>query len=57
MIPREQVRALLSAASGDRLEALWAVAVYTGLRQGELLGLSVKLVPRNVDRKRVRTVR
>jgi integrase len=34
-----QVRALLSAASGDPLEALYVVAVHTGLRQGELLGL------------------
>jgi integrase len=35
----EQVRELLSAGSGDLLEALWVVAVHTGLRQGELLGL------------------
>src|SRR5215208_329037 len=34
-----QVRALLTAASGDRLETLYVVAVHTGLRQGELLGL------------------
>ena len=34
-----QVRALLSAAYGDRLEALYVLAVHTGLRQGELLGL------------------
>jgi len=34
-----QVRALLSPASGDRLEALYVLAVHTGLRQGELLGL------------------
>src|SRR5215217_4223927 len=34
-----QVRALLSAASGDRLEALYVLAIHTGLRQGELLGL------------------
>ena len=38
----EQVRVLLCAASGDRLEALWVVAVHTGLRQGELLGLKWK---------------
>jgi integrase len=30
---------LLTAASGDRLEALYVVAVHTRLRQGELLGL------------------
>jgi integrase len=31
--------ALFSAASGDRLEALYVVAVHTRLRRGELLGL------------------
>jgi integrase len=35
----EQVKMLLDAASGDRLEALYVLAVHTGLRQGELLGL------------------
>src|SRR5215210_4244746 len=35
----EQVKQLLDAARGDRLEALYALAVHTGLRQGELLGL------------------
>jgi integrase len=34
-----QVRALLDAARGMRNEALFVVAVHTGLRQGELLGL------------------
>ncbi len=34
-----QVRALLAAARGIRNEALYAVALHTGLRQGELLGL------------------
>jgi integrase len=34
-----QVRALLTAARGQRNEALYAVAVHTGLRQGETLGL------------------
>ncbi len=38
MTPAE-VAALLSAASGDRLEALYVAAVHTGLRRGELLGL------------------
>ncbi len=42
---REQVRVLFAAASerqgkaGDRLEALYVVAVTAGLRRGELLGL------------------
>ena len=35
----EQARALLTAARGGRNEALYVVAVHTGLRQGELLGL------------------
>ena len=35
----EQVKALFGAAQGDRLEALYILAVHTGLRQGELLGL------------------
>ena len=37
----EQARALLTTASeaGERNEALYVVAVHTGLRQGELLGL------------------
>ena len=35
----EQVKALLEVARGDRLEALYLLAVTTGLRQGELLGL------------------
>ena len=34
-----EIKALLTTASGDRLEALYVVAVHTGLRQGELLGL------------------
>src|SRR3712207_5413555 len=36
---REQVRALFEAARGDRLEALYVVAVTAGLRRGELQGL------------------
>jgi len=35
----EQTRALLRTARGDRLEALYVVAVTAGLREGELLGL------------------
>jgi integrase len=34
-----QVAALLSAATGSRLEALYVVAIHTGLRRGEMLGL------------------
>ena len=35
----EQVRALLEAASGDRLEALWTLLALTGMRRGEALAL------------------
>jgi hypothetical protein len=35
----EEARRLLEAACGDRLEALYVLAVHTGMRQGELLGL------------------
>ena len=38
-LDREQAKALLEAAYGDRFEALYVSAVTTGLRQGELLGL------------------
>ena len=34
----EQVKRLLAAARGDRLEALYVLAVATGMRQGQLLG-------------------
>jgi integrase len=35
----KQVKVLLEAARGDRLEVLYVLAIHTGLRQGELLGL------------------
>jgi integrase len=35
----EQTRTFLGAVRGDRLEALYVLAVHRGLRQGELLGL------------------
>ena len=35
----EQARRLLEVARGDRLEALWVLAITTGLRQGELFAL------------------
>ena len=41
----EQSRQLLKGARGDRLEALYVLALTTGMRQGELLGLRW----RNVD--------
>ncbi len=39
VLSREQVRAFLAAAREDRYYALYALALFTGLRQGELLGL------------------
>jgi len=36
----EQARSLLEAVRGDRLEALFVLALTTGLRQGELLALT-----------------
>jgi integrase len=41
-LSQEQTRALLEAAKDDRLEALYVLAVTTGMRQGELLGLQWK---------------
>jgi integrase len=38
LIP-DEARALLAAIIGDRLEAFFVVALATGLRRGELLGL------------------
>jgi integrase len=35
----EQARRLLQSASGERLEAFYVLAVHTGMRPGELLGL------------------
>ncbi|HEX6349873.1 MAG TPA: tyrosine-type recombinase/integrase [Candidatus Dormibacteraeota bacterium] len=36
----DQARAFLEAVRGDRMEALYVLALTTGLRQGELLGLT-----------------
>jgi len=36
---REQVRRFLEVAGGDRLHAVWKLALATGLRRGELIGL------------------
>jgi integrase len=38
----EEARQLLNAARGDRLEALYFLALATGMRQGEILGLHWK---------------
>jgi integrase len=38
-LTRAETRRLLNTVQGDRLEALYIVALHTGLRQGELLAL------------------
>ena len=38
-LDQDQVRIFLEAAKDDRLEALYIIAITTGLQQGELLGL------------------
>jgi integrase len=50
----EQVKMLLEVACGDRLEALYVLAVTTGLRQGELLGLKWEDVDLETGKLRVR---
>jgi integrase len=39
-LSEEQAQRLLNAATGERLEALYVVALATGMRQGELLALT-----------------
>jgi integrase len=51
----EQARSFLKAAQGDRLEALYVLAITTGMRQGELLGLRWQDV--DLERHRLRLVR
>jgi integrase len=47
----EQVKALVREAAGERNEALFVLAVHTGLRQGEILGL--KWTDIDLDAKRL----
>jgi integrase len=49
-----QVKTLLTAACGNRLEALYVLAVTTGMRQGELLGLKWEDVDRGTGTLQVR---
>jgi integrase len=51
----EQTRSFLKAVQGDRLEALYVLAVTTGMRQGELLGLRWRDV--DLERGRLQLVR
>ncbi len=50
----EQARKLLEAAKGNRFEALFVLAVMTGMRQGELLGLRWQDVDLDAGTIRVR---
>jgi integrase len=50
----EQARRFLEACQGERLEALFVLAVHTGMRQGELLGLHWEDVDLQVGALRVR---
>lgn len=50
----EQARALIAATAGDRHEALYVVAITTGMRQGELLGLRWQDVDLDAGRLTVR---
>lgn len=51
----EEARAFLDAARGDRLEALYTVALSLGLRQGEALGLRWDCV--DLDRRALHVTR
>jgi len=50
----EEARALMKVAEGDRLEALLIVALSTGMRSGEMLGLTWRAV--DLDRGRISVV-
>jgi integrase len=50
-----QARSFLKAAQGDRLEALYVLAITTGMRQGELLGLRWQDV--DLERRQLQLVR
>jgi integrase len=50
----EQVKVLFEAAKGDRLEALYVLAVTAGLRQGELLALKWDDVDMEAETLKVR---
>jgi integrase len=51
----EQARSFLKVVQGDRLEALYVLAITTGMRQGELLGLRWQDV--DPERHRLQLVR
>lgn len=51
----DHARAFLSAAVGDHLEALYVLALTTGMRQGELIGLRWRDVDLDVASIRIQT--
>lgn len=50
----DEARKLIEAARGDKLEALYILAVHTGMRQGELLALKWEDVDLNEEVIRIR---
>jgi integrase len=54
-LSKEQMRLLLDTARGDKLECLYVLAITTGMRQGELLGLQWRDV--NLDNGTLRVSR
>lgn len=55
ILDRDQSRRFVEAARDDRLEALWVLAITTGLRKGEILGLRWPDV--NLDEGEIRVSR
>src|SRR5207244_1336884 len=53
-LSEEQAKALLDAAKGDPLEALYTLALMTGMRQGEILGLRWQDIDLDAGRLEVR---
>ncbi|MBA3950832.1 MAG: site-specific integrase [Rubrobacter sp.] len=53
-LSREESRCLLEAARGERLEALYVLALHTGMRQGEILALKWDNVDLEAGTLRVR---
>jgi integrase len=49
-LTQDQMRSLLNAARGDKLEALYVLAITTGMRQGELLGVESREVCKSRER-------